>query len=143
MELTSKYINEKILKETGRSPRNMYQMDNLEMIIPETGILNGAILGVDNFLDEVAATSTAQIGKISLVNTTAAARTVNPPANPVAGSTFAVIDSRSNAGTNNITVDFTTASQPFYAAAANDTLSTNGASVTYLYVNDTIGWVKL
>ena len=76
------------------------------------------------------------------VNVASVPAGVNPPASPSAGDYFVVSDSRANSATNNITVNFTSLSQPLYAAAQNDTIATDGATVTYRYIDATVGWVR-
>ncbi len=59
-----------------------------------------------------------------------------------AGSMFAVSDSRNNAGTNNITVNF--GSHDFHGqAATNDALTTDGETATYQYVSVAVGFIRM
>lgn len=88
-----------------------------------------------------AATHTALINNIALINCTAAPRTVNPPASPVNGDWFAVSDARAASGSNNITVDFVAASQKLYGSTQNYILNTNGGYVKFMYVNANTGWI--
>lgn len=84
---------------------------------------------------------TAVLGKEYPVDTSSGAVTVTAPSSPSIGSRFGVFDSRNNAGTNNITIDF--GSEDYLAQAATDyILSTNGESAFFKYINSTIGWRK-
>lgn len=65
-----------------------------------------------------------------------------PTGTPSKGNWFIVSDSRANSAANNITVDFITAGDNFQGAAANDVVATNGATVEYIYINSTIGWIR-
>jgi uncharacterized protein with GYD domain len=89
------------------------------------------------------ATSPTTAVKFSIlpINVSGAIHTVNPPASPIAGDWFAVSDSRGNAGANNITVDFVTATQNFHGASATHVMNANKAFVRFTYVNSTVGWI--
>lgn len=76
------------------------------------------------------------------VDVTGQASIVTPPASPQAGDWFAVADSRGNAASNNITVDFTGVTQRYYGQQTDDVLSTNGATVKYIYVDANVGWIR-
>lgn len=65
-----------------------------------------------------------------------------PAGTPSKGNWFVVSDSRGNAGTNNITVDFINSGDNFLGATANDVITTDGATVEYIYIDSTIGWIK-
>ena len=92
---------------------------------------------------EATFTTTASVGQIIPVNSTAGARTVNPPTGLRAGDVFGVVDSRGTAGTNSITVDFTTAGIKLHGATVNHILSTNGGTAMFMYVNSTVGCVRI
>lgn len=95
-------------------------------------------------LAEVAVATQATLNKWLPVNTTSGAITVTEPSTPAggwqAGQWFGVIDSRSNAATNNITVDLTA---NLYGASADDTISTDETANKYVYVNATVGFVRI
>lgn len=74
------------------------------------------------------------------VDTTSSAITINEPtATAEAGDWFEVWDVNGNAGTNNITVDFT-GSTLEGTADASHTISTNDSLVRFEYINATEGW---
>jgi hypothetical protein len=79
--------------------------------------------------------------KITLVDCSAAIRTVNPPASPAINDRFAVSDARAASATYNITVDFVTASQPLYGASQNYIINANGGYIEFIYVDGTTGWI--
>lgn len=79
---------------------------------------------------------------ISPVDVSAGVSTVNPFAIPAAGDKFMISDSRGNANTFNITIDFVTATQNFHGASANYTIAVNGETATFRYIDSTIGWIK-
>lgn len=95
----------------------------------------------DQVMTEITTADTAEVYNILPVNTTSGAVTVTPPATPSAGDWFAVSDSRGNAGTNNITVDFTTAAVNFHGGSADHVISANKGFARFTYVNSTIGWI--
>jgi len=84
---------------------------------------------------------TAIKGLLHPVNTLDGPVVVAPPPSPIAGDRFSVTDSRANAGTNNITVDFITAGQNFHGGDNNSVLSVDTDFVQYVYVDSTIGWI--
>lgn len=86
-------------------------------------------------------TQTATKGEILLMDCSAAARTVNPPSSPAIGERFAVSDAKASSSTNNITIDFTTASQKLYGSIQNYVMNTDGAYVEFTYVGSTTGWI--
>ncbi len=67
---------------------------------------------------------------------------VTPPLAPMPGDIFAVSDSRGNALTNNISIDFVGASQFLHGRSQNDILNNNADYREYLYINAVIGWVR-
>jgi hypothetical protein len=83
-------------------------------------------------------TVTAVSGTGYFVNTTSGAVTVNLPAG-VAGSIVAISDYANTAATNNITID-PNGTDKINGTNENAKITTNGASVTLLYVDSTRGW---
>jgi hypothetical protein len=83
-------------------------------------------------------TVTAVSGTGYFVDTTSAAITVNLPAG-TAGDIVAISDYANTAATNNITID-PNGTDKINGVNQNATISTNGASVTLLYVDSTRGW---
>ena len=90
---------------------------------------------------EKIANFTAVKKELAPVDVTTIPITVTPPAAPVTGDIFAIVDSRFNSLTNNITVDFTTATQNLYASLNNWIINEDGGYVEFIYINATIGWV--
>lgn len=90
---------------------------------------------------EVASTTTAVVGQITLVNTTGGGVTINPPASPVKGDTFAVSDSRGNGLSGNITVDFVTAGVNFNGSSNNAVINSDRGYLEFVYVDSTVGWI--
>ena len=89
---------------------------------------------------------TAVIGSLHLVDVTNESEdpvtiTVLPPSNPSEGDSFQISDSRSDAGTNNIIIDFVTATQTFHGASANYTINANKGFANFVYTNETVGWI--
>ena len=97
-----------------------------------------AALPVLRLVSEESSNFTAVAGTEIPVNTTSGSVTVTPPSSPVAGMTFAVFDSRSQAASNNITID--TSGDGLNATATDYVISLAGGYVEFKYVNATIGW---
>ena len=72
-------------------------------------------------------------------DTSAAAFTVTLPATPAAGAVVGIADYANTFATNNLTVGRNGSN--IGGVAANSTLSTNGLSVTFVYVDATQGWI--
>jgi len=72
-------------------------------------------------------------------DTTTAAFTVTLPATPAAGAVVGIADYANTFATNNITVGRNGSN--IGGVAANGILSTNGLSVTFVYVDATQGWI--
>ena len=87
------------------------------------------------------ATFTAASGEGYFCNTTGGAFTVNLPAGS-AGSIVALADYAAKWATNNITLT-PNGSQKIGGTNANVTLDTQGQSVTFVYVDDTQGWLNV
>ncbi len=83
----------------------------------------------------------AVLFQITLMNSTSSALAVKVPATPVAGDWFSVSDSRGQAGTNNVTVAFTSASQKLHGSSQDHVISANKGFVKFVYVNSTVGWI--
>lgn len=96
---------------------------------------------LDSVAVEVDTLATATMFNILPVNTTSAAVTINPPASPSIGEWFAVSDSRGNATTFNITVDFTGATQNFHGSSQDFVLDADFEFARFTYVNATVGWI--
>jgi hypothetical protein len=72
-------------------------------------------------------------------DTTTAAFTVTLPATPAAGAVVGIADYANTFATNNLTIGRNGSN--IAGAAINATLSTNGVSVTFVYVDATQGWI--
>jgi hypothetical protein len=72
-------------------------------------------------------------------DTTSAAFTITLPSSPSAGAVVGIADYANTFATNNLTVDRNGSN--IGGVAANADLSTNGVSVTFVYVDATQGWI--
>ena len=72
-------------------------------------------------------------------DTTSAAFTITLPSSPTAGAVVGIADYANTFGTNNLTIDRNGSN--IGGAAANADLSTNGLSITFVYVDATQGWI--
>jgi hypothetical protein len=72
-------------------------------------------------------------------DTTSAAFTITLPSTPTAGAVVGIADYANTFATNNVTVDRNGSN--IGGVAANANLSTNGVSVTFVYVDATQGWI--
>jgi hypothetical protein len=72
-------------------------------------------------------------------DTTSAAFTITLPSSPSAGAVIGIADYANTFATNNLTVDRNGSN--IGGVAANADLSTNGVSVTFVYVDATQGWI--
>jgi len=87
------------------------------------------------------ASFTAVSGNGYFVNTTSGAITVTTPASPSAGDIFSLADYAATWQTNNVIVT-PNGSDKIGGINSNATLSTEGQSVTFVYVDSTQGWVN-
>ena len=87
------------------------------------------------------ATFTAAAGEGYFCNTSGGAFTVNLPAGS-AGAVVAVSDYTRTFQTNNLTIS-PNGSEKIGGVAANATLSTEGQSATFVYVDGTEGWINV
>ena len=81
---------------------------------------------------------TAVAGAQIFANTTANPITITLPASPAVGDEVSIIDTRGTFGSNNLIVDRN--GQPINTGTSNLTLTTNGQSITLVYVDSTRGW---
>lgn len=79
---------------------------------------------------------------INEVDCTGGAISVTPPASPVIKDRFAIVDSNANAATNNITVDFTGASQKLNGSVQDFIMNCDGCYIEFVYMGSTTGWVS-
>jgi len=84
------------------------------------------------------ASFTAVSGNGYFVNTTSGAITVTLPASPSAGDIVSIADYTNTFQTNAVTVNRN--SEPIGGVASDAILSTEGQSVTFIYVDATEGW---
>jgi hypothetical protein len=82
---------------------------------------------------------TAVTGVGYFADTTSAAFTITLPATPAAGAVVGIADYANTFATNNLTVGRNGSN--IGGVAANSILSTNGLSVTFVYVDATQGWI--
>ena len=85
------------------------------------------------------ASFTAVSGNGYFVNTTSGAITVTLPATPSAGDIVAINDYARTFATNNLTINRN--GSLIQGTASNATLSTDGQSTTFIYVDGTKGWI--
>ena len=81
---------------------------------------------------------TTSDGEQIFANTTANPITITLPSSPSVGNEVSIIDARGTFANNNLIINRN--GEPIEGAAANDTLSTNGQSITLAYVDSTRGW---
>ena len=85
---------------------------------------------------------TAILNRLTPINTTSASSTVTPPTPLGLNSRFEVVDSRGNANTNNILINFSGAGQRLYGSTTeNYTMNSDGAFTRFRYLGATIGWI--
>lgn len=89
------------------------------------------------------ATETALWKQILPVNTNSNAVTVSIPSGAEEGDWFIIADSRGSAGTNNITVDFVSASYNFHGSSQNRVMNANNDVVKFVYIDATVGFIQL
>lgn len=87
-------------------------------------------------------TVTAASGVGYFINTTSGGVTVNLPAGS-AGAIVALADYAATWNTNNVTVNANGSEKIGGVASAPATLSTQGQSVTFIYVDSTEGWINV
>jgi len=83
-------------------------------------------------------TYTTSAGEQIFANTTTNPITITLPSSPSTGDEVVIVDARGTFGSNNLIINRN--GEPIEGAAANDTLSTNGQSITLAYVDSTRGW---
>lgn len=99
--------------------------------------------GVSSILPLAAETSgTASVTSdyLTPINTAGSVATITPPAGTV-NARFALVDSRANSATNNITINFSGTGDKLYGSLQNYVMDQDGAYATFRYLNSTIGWV--
>jgi hypothetical protein len=87
-------------------------------------------------------TFTALMWLINEVDCSAGAITVDPPAAPAIKDRFAIVDSKANAATNNITIDFTTATQKLNGSVQDFIMNCDGCYIEFVYMGATTGWIS-
>lgn len=92
-------------------------------------------------IDDTDSPYTVVYGDFLPINVTSGTVEIDVPANPNPGDWFSIVDSRGNAGSNNITVDFTSQTQPLHGTVQNYIMNTSAKMATFRYVDATIGWV--
>ena len=66
---------------------------------------------------------------------------VTPPTGVAVDSQFALTDSRANAATYNILVDFSGAGETFHGALQNYQINSDTAYANFRYLGGSIGWI--
>lgn len=139
-------ISEFKVADTRRNQEGIIYADNYSSGFVDRSLVdkeytdNKAML--DSIAVEVDIVATATMFNILPVDATSSPITINPPTSPSIGEWFAISDSRANAGTNNITIDFTTATQKLFGSIQDYIMNVDGDFVRFTYVNATVGWIK-
>jgi len=102
-----------------------------------TGFSRNGVVNWDTTAKTTGFTAVSGVGYFC--NTTSAAFTVTLPATPTAGDVVGICDYANTFATNNLTVGRN--SSKIGGIASNATLSTNGVSITFVYVDATQGWI--
>lgn len=89
---------------------------------------------------EVSGAASVTAAYLTPVNVSGVASTITPPAGSV-NVRFALVDSRANSATNNITVNFSGGGYNLYGSLQNYVMDQDGAYATFRYLNSSIGWV--
>ena len=131
-DTTAGYLFDKIVAGTGVVITELNDAGDEDLEIQAGLVLTAEQTGTIN----------ANVNDLVLTDVSAGTATVNPPGSPSANDTFAVSDSRGNANTNNITVDFVTAGDNLHGTSQNDVINVDEAYREYVYVNGTVGWIR-
>ena len=102
----------------------------------------GEPLGLLPVATEGSGSVSASLNYLTPINTSSVSSTVTPPSAITVNSRFEIVDSRGNAGTNNILINFSGAGEKLYGSSTeNYTINGNGAFARFRYLGATIGWV--
>lgn len=105
-------------------------------------IANNRVVTPLNIEAEASNNINAVNGSITPIDVSTTAVIVNPPLAPQPQDTFAIVDSKSNAAINNITIDFVTAGHNLHSSNIdNYVININRGAAFFLYINSTIGWI--
>lgn len=85
---------------------------------------------------------TASLGVINIVDCSGSAISVTPPSSPQINDSFAVVDGTGDAFTNNITVDFSGASQNFHSSVEDYIINKDNDYAEFEWVGATTGWIR-
>lgn len=127
-----------------------YSSEFTDRSLVDRGLVKSMISdSLNAILDEIAAevdtSGTAVFFKILPVDVTNVAADIAPPASASAGKWFAISDSRGNAATNNISIDFDAAGYKLHGktgANAVWVMNADADFVRFTYINSTIGFIK-
>lgn len=102
----------------------------------------GEPLGLLPVATEASGTVSAALNYLTPINTTSISTTVTPPSGITVNSRFQIVDSRANAASNNILINFSGAGEKLYGSSTeNYTINGDGAFAKFRYLGATIGWV--
>lgn len=92
---------------------------------------------------EASGTVNAALNYLTPINVSSTIATVIPPTGSLStNSLFAVVDSRANAGANNILINFSGVGALLYGSSGNTyTLNNNASFASFRYLGGTIGWI--
>jgi len=93
---------------------------------------------IDN---ETSSAHTVLANTILPVDTSSGSVIITPPTSPNIGDWFMVVDSKSNATLNNITIDFVNSSQNLHSLLENYIINVDKGGVKFIYTNISIGWI--
>ncbi len=90
---------------------------------------------------EVSGNTTAELNHLIPINVASGVSTVTAPSTPAVNDIFEVCDSRANAGTYNITVNFSGISPLHGSSTETYLMNSDAAFARFRYLGGTIGWI--
>lgn len=140
--------------DAGRLTLSLYlnSLDDTVSGIPPDNFLytNGAgqVMSAPNHMGgmlpvnaETSGVVTVQVNHLTPINVSVSGATVTPPTGVSTSEVFEITDSRANASTNNILIDFSGAGETFHGALQNFTINSDAGFARFRFLGSPIGWI--
>lgn len=126
------------LDDSAAFPRNFLYTNQNGQLLSAPGQLGGMLL----VAPETSGNAVAGVNLLTPVNVSEDPATITPPTGVVVNSVFEVTDSRANAGTNNIVINFSGAGETLHGSASSTfTMNSDAAFARFRFLGSPIGWI--
>lgn len=126
------------LDDSAAFPKNFLYTNHNGQLMSAPGQMGGML----PVAIETSGSSVAVVNFLTPVNVSEDPASITPPTGVAVNSVFEVTDSRANAGTNNITINFSGVSETLHGSASSTfVMNSDAAFARFRFLGSPIGWI--